>query len=245
MIEFHGETDVGRRRQLNEDCIHAADGLFIVCDGMGGHLAGEVASRIATEAIVGFIARAAADPDVTWPFGVDAGQPPEANRLSTAIRLANRAVHELSARSEEHRGMGTTVVAALIPPGRPTVTYGHVGDSRLYLLRDETLTQLTRDDSLAEMLPGGGAPVMRNVLTKALGVREDVEVDVAARDLAPGDILLLCSDGLTTMLPDAEILQTVLAHAGDLKEACRRLIAAANAQGGRDNVSVVLVRYTG
>jgi protein phosphatase len=224
----------------NEDTIFAADGLFIVCDGMGGHNAGEVASRLATDAIASFVRRSTSDPEVTRPWGFDSRLSDEGNRLAAAIKLANQTVFGQSTASEEHRGMGTTVVAVLVPPGRREMTYGHVGDSRLYLIRDGAMTQLTKDDSLADHVSADGTP-MKNVLTKALGVQGDVEFEVVGRELRVGDIVLLCSDGLTNMLPDAAILGIVGAHAGNLKEACRQLVAEANAQGGRDNVSVVLV----
>jgi protein phosphatase len=240
MIDFHGETDVGRRRPHNEDTIFAAAGLFIVCDGMGGHRAGEVASRIATETIAAFVQRSLSDPDLTWPCGLDPALSDDANRLRNAIKLANQTVFDQSAASDEHRGMGTTVVAALVPSRGGELVYGHVGDSRLYLIRDGAIAQLTRDDSLGDQVSGAGAP-LKNVLTKALGVQADVDFEVVGRDLRVGDTVLLCSDGLTNMLPDPAILEIVSAHGGNLKEACRRLVADANARGGRDNVSVVLV----
>ena len=240
MIEYHGETDVGRRAPHNEDTIFAADGLFIVCDGMGGHQAGEMASRLATDAIVGFIRRSTSDPELTRPWGFDSRLSDDGNRLASAIKLANQTVFGQSAASEAHRGMGTTVVAVLVPPDRREMTYGHVGDSRLYLIRDGAMTQLTTDDNLADFVSADGKP-MKNVLTKALGVQGDVEFEVVGRELRVGDIVLLCSDGLTNMLPDPTILGIVGAHAGNLQEACRQLVAEANAQGGRDNVSVVLV----
>lgn len=243
MLEFHGETDVGRRRQLNEDTIFAAEDVFVVCDGMGGHQAGEVASRVATDALVGFLRRSASDPDVTWPGAIDPARSDDANRLAAAITVANREVHRQALASAEHRGMGTTVVAAMVSPARGELTYGHVGDSRLYLVRGGVITQLTRDDSLAE--GAGGAAALKNVLTKALGVQPDVEVPVAGLALRPGDVVLLCSDGLTNMLSDAAILATVTAPGGTLADACRRLVADANAEGGRDNISVLLVRYAG
>jgi protein phosphatase len=255
MLTFHAETDVGRRREHNEDAVYAGDGLLVVCDGMGGHQAGEVASQMTVEVIADFIARSRNDPELTWPFGFDTQLSDAANRLATAIRLANQAVFQKSIASEECRGMGTTVVAALVPRNRPEVVYAHVGDSRLYLLRDGALTQLTRDDSVAALISGGdagessgsgGEPVlMRNVLTKALGVRDEVEPTVATGELRPGDLLLLCSDGLTTMLPDGAILEVLRAHGHDLEEACHRLVAAANQQGGRDNVTVLLARWEG
>ena len=240
MIEFHGETDVGRQRPHNEDTIFAADGLFIVCDGMGAHRAGEVASRLATDAIAGFVGRSRSDPDLTWPCGLDPTLSDDANRLLNAIKLANQTVFAQSAASAEHRGMGTTVVAALVSRTGDQLVYGHVGDSRLYLIRDGAMAQLTRDDNLGDRLGPDGRP-LSHVLTKALGVGGDVEFDVVARELRKGDAVLLCSDGLTNMLPDPAILAIVTAHAGDVQEACRRLVAEANAQGGRDNVSVVLV----
>ena len=245
MFEVHGKTDVGRRRQLNEDAIFAADGLFIVCDGMGGHKAGEVASRLATDVIADFIKRSQNDPELTWPCGFDPRLSEDANRLSTAIKLANRTVFHTSRSSDDYSGMGTTVVAVLVAPGRAEMTYGHVGDSRIYLIRDGAMTQLTKDDSLVNLVSADDAPAVKNVLTKALGVQEDVEFEVVGKELQAGDIVLLCSDGLTNMLPDPAILEVVTRQAGTLEEACRHLVAGANAQGGRDNISVLLGRYGG
>lgn len=245
MLEFHGETDIGKRRQGNEDAIFAADGLFIVCDGMGGHKAGEVASKLATEVIANFVKRSESDSEITWPCGFDPQLSYDANRLTAAIKLANRLVYHKSVSSDDYSGMGTTVVAVLVSPGRAEMTYGHVGDSRIYLIRGGAMTQLTKDDSWVNLVSASDAPVMKNVLTKALGAREDVEFEVVGKELQAGDIVLLCSDGLTNMLPDPAILDVVTAHAGNLGEACRQLVAGANAQGGRDNVSVLLVRYGG
>jgi protein phosphatase len=245
MFQFHGETDVGKRRQLNEDSIFVGDGLFVVCDGMGGHKAGEVASQVATEVIVNFVKRSISDPDLTWPCGFDPERSLDANRLTTAIKLANRTVFGKSVSSEDFSGMGTTVVALLLAPGRPEVTYGHVGDSRLYLVRGDTITQLTRDDSWASLASGSDAPVMKNVLTKALGAHEDVDFDVVDKELVPGDVMVLCSDGLTNMVDDPTILEVVTAHGENVEQACRDLVARANAEGGRDNISVLLVRYAG
>ena len=245
MLEFHGETDVGKRRQLNEDSIYAGDGLFIVCDGMGGHKAGEVASKLATDAIANFVKRSAEDPELTWPYGFDPRLSYDGNRLITAIKLANRIVFRKAMSSDDYSGMGTTVVALLCSPGRSEMTYGHVGDSRLYLIRGTTMTQLTKDDSWVNLVSPAETSVMKNVLTKALGAREDVEFDVVSRPLQPGDVMLLCSDGLTNMLSDAAIVEIVCAPGHDLEAACRHLVAEANAQGGRDNVSALLVRFGG
>jgi len=245
MLEFHGETDVGKRRQLNEDSIYAGDGLFIVCDGMGGHKAGEVASKLATDAIANFVKRSAEDPELTWPYGFDPRVSYDANRLITAIKLANRIVFRKAMSSDDYSGMGTTVVAMLCSQGRSEMTYGNVGDSRLYLIRGRVMTQLTKDDSWVNLVSPADTSVMKNVLTKALGAREDVEFDVVSRPLQPGDVALLCSDGLTNMLSDAAIAEIVSAGARALESACRRLVAEANAQGGRDNVSALLVRFGG
>jgi serine/threonine protein phosphatase PrpC len=243
MLMFHGETDIGKRRQLNEDTILAADGLFIVCDGMGGHKAGEVASKLAVDVIANFIRRSEADLELTWPYGFDPTISYDANRLSTAIKLANRVVFRKSVSSEDYSGMGTTVAAVVVSPERPEMTYGHVGDSRIYRIRGDVMTQLTSDDSWINLMPGNDTATMKNVLTKALGAREDVDFDVVTAELAPGDVVLLCSDGLTNMLSDDAILAVVRAHPAELGAACRQLVSAANEQGGRDNISVLLVRY--
>jgi protein phosphatase len=250
MITYHGETDVGKRRTLNEDAIFADETLFIVCDGMGGHKAGEVASQVATDAIATFVKRSGDDPEITWPYGFEPRASHEGNRLRTAVMLANRAVFRKSASSDEYTGMGTTVVAVLVSSRTPHMTYASVGDSRIYLIRDGAIQQLTRDDSWLNLAWDAGAldnstrASMKNVLTKALGSRQDVDFEVGDHELNDGDTVLLCSDGLTNMLTDQQILQIVSRHGAALEAACRELVAAANAEGGRDNISAVLVRYT-
>jgi PPM family protein phosphatase len=250
MIVSCGQTDIGRRRALNEDSIYAQDGLLLVCDGMGGHKAGEVASKMALEAVVAFVRRSAEDPEMTWPYGFDTRLSYDANRLSTAINLANRTVFRKGASADEYTGMGTTIVAAIVPARRPQMTYAHVGDSRLYLIRAGAMRQLTRDDTWVNLHwseAGESEPAesaMKNVLTKALGARQDVEFEVHEQSLEDNDLLLLCSDGLTNMLSDARILDVVAARLPDLEAACQDLVAGANAEGGRDNISVILARYT-
>jgi len=250
MLAFSGQTDVGLRRPLNEDTIHARDGLFLVCDGMGGHKAGEVASKLATESIAGFIERSGADPEMTWPYGFDPRLSFDANRLNTAIKLANRLIIRKAATVEEYTGMGTTVVAVLVNPRRPYMTYAHVGDSRIYLVRGFDLVQLTRDDSWANLdwtVSAGEIPPemsMKNILTKALGAREEVEFAVVEQGLQPADLVLLCSDGLTNMVPDPQIREILLARANDPETACRELVSSANAAGGRDNVSAIVLHYS-
>lgn len=250
-VHHFGLTDVGRRRKINEDAIFRGEGLFIVCDGMGGHRAGEVASALAVDTIVKFIERSEEDRELTWPFGFNPRLSYNANRLFTALKLANRAVYRKASSADEYTGMGTTVAAVLIAPADPVMTYGHVGDSRIYLIRGGAMLQLTRDDSWANLAWSAGAapeesPVastMRHVLTKALGAREDVDFDVVDQALSDRDVVLLCSDGLTNMLPDRRILEVVLQQGDDLEAAGRQLVQEANEQGGRDNISVILVQY--
>jgi len=250
MISSHGQTDTGRRRSLNEDAILAFDNLFIVCDGMGGRKAGEVASQLALDVIAAFVKRSAEDPEITWPYGFYRGASFDGNRLRTAIKLANRAVFRKAASSDDYTGMGTTVAATIISHNRPQMTHAHVGDSRLYLIREDVILQLTQDDSWANLSwEGSGEPddtakvSMKHVLTKALGAQDDVDFEVVDQELTHGDIVLLCSDGLTNMVPDKRILDIVSAHRGDLERASEALVAEANSQGGRDNISVILVRY--
>ena len=250
-ISHFGLTDIGRRRKINEDSIFRADELFIVCDGMGGHKSGEVASSLAVEAIVRFIERSHEDRELTWPYGFNPRLSYSGNRLLTGIKLANRTVFKKASSADDYTGMGTTIAAVLIPQGETLMTYAHVGDSRLYLVREGVMLQLTRDDSWANVAWSSGGPddssvtgtTMKNILTKALGAREDVEFDVVDQPLSDGDVVLLCSDGLTNMVPDRRILEIVTRHGADLEGAGRALVDEANAQGGRDNISVILVQY--
>ena len=251
MISFYGQTDVGRRRSLNEDSIFAVENLFLVCDGMGGHKAGEVASQLAVDAIAGFVNRSAEDAEITWPYGFLNRVSLEGNRLRTAIKLANRTVARKAASSDDYTGMGTTVAAVLVSRNRPQMTYASVGDSRIYLIRGGgAILQLSQDDSWAnlpweaEAVDDATRAAMQHVLTKALGARDDVDFETKSQDLNGGDVILLCSDGLSNMLSDQRILEIVSAHGADLEGACRDLVSEANAQGGRDNISVILVRYT-
>jgi protein phosphatase len=160
-------------------------------------------------------------------------------------------VFKKASSADDYTGMGTTVTSVLISQGEPLMTYAHVGDSRIYLIREGVMLQLTRDDSWANVAWAGGGPddvsvtgtTMKNILTKALGARDDVEFDVVEQALSDGDVVLLCSDGLTNMVPDRRILEIVTRQGADLEGACRELVDEANAQGGRDNISVILVRY--
>ena len=251
MVSFSGRSDIGRRRSLNEDAIFAGDNLFVACDGMGGHKAGEVASQLAIDVIASFVRRSAEDSEITWPYGFNQAVSFDGNRLRTAIKLANRTVLSKAASSDDYTGMGTTVVAMIVSPTRPRMTYAHVGDSRMYLIRAGAIVQLTRDDSWASLSWEEGADPddttkasMKHVLTKAVGAQDDVDFEVTEQDLESGDVILLCSDGLTNMLSDQQILEIVVTRGVDLGGAGDDLVAAANAEGGRDNISAILVRYS-
>jgi serine/threonine protein phosphatase PrpC len=252
MIEAFGRTDVGRRRKINEDSFLVAPELhlYAVCDGMGGHNAGEVASRMAVDTLSAFVQRSGVEKEITWPWGLDADLSFDANRLKTAIRLANSQVFQSADRNEELTGMGTTVVAALVSSS--TMTVGSAGDSRCYLARDGKLQQLTQDDSWVSAALGEGIlnsddverHPLRNVITKAIGARDSIDIEIIEHTLRAGDLIILCSDGLHGMLGDGEIERLVLSGSGSLEEVTANLVDAANEAGGRDNVSVVLLRYS-
>jgi protein phosphatase len=252
MLEAYGQSDVGRRRKLNEDnvLVDTETFLFSVCDGMGGHNAGEVASKMAIETLQSFIEKSHKEKEITWPYGLDVNLSFDGNRLKTAIKLANKRVFRAADNREDYTGMGTTVVAALVSGN--ILTVGSAGDSRCYLLRDGKLSQLTRDDSWVSAALGEGIlnsdeiekHPLRNVITKAVGAKDTIELDVVEHTLAPGDLAMLCSDGLHAMLNDEQILATLTPLPATLQEAAAKLIEAANEAGGKDNVSVVLLRYS-
>lgn len=245
-----GLTDVGLQRDHNEDsfAILQDHELYIVADGMGGHRAGDVASKLATEAIVDFF-RATAAEDFTWPFHFDSRMSEEENRLLTSIKIANRQIVERSSRSRECHGMGTTVVGALFSGRKGKMYIGHVGDSRAYRVRGGEIRQMTRDHSLVndyllampELTEEQKSELPKNVITRALGMQEHVSVDLQGDDATVGDCYILCSDGLSGMIEDAEILE-IVSQSPSIEEACRKLIALANEHGGEDNITAVLVR---
>jgi PPM family protein phosphatase len=251
VIELHGLSDPGRKRKGNEDAMLLVPGvgLGVVADGMGGHQSGEVASALATEALGDFVTRAHQDRDLTWPFGLESERSFEANCLRTGIKLANRRVIDAGRERSDLAGMGTTVVAVLARDDR--LTYAGVGDSRAYLVRDATLRQLTRDDSWIEAAVAQRLVAdderhdhpFRHVLTKAVGLQDDVEFEVFEQALAPGDRILLCSDGLTTALTDEQIHEVLDLYGADVEAACSALVAAANDAGGPDNITVVLLQH--
>ncbi|HET9957541.1 MAG TPA: Stp1/IreP family PP2C-type Ser/Thr phosphatase [Polyangiaceae bacterium] len=245
-----GITDVGLQRDHNEDsfAILKDHALYIVADGMGGHRAGDVASRLATEAIVDFFRTTASD-DFTWPFHFDARLSEEENRLLTGIKIANRQIIDRSTRSREYHGMGTTVVGALFNAKRGKMYIGHVGDSRAYRVRSGQIVQMTRDHSLVndylmampELTEEQRSELPKNVITRALGMQDQVSVDLQSDDAQAGDVYVLCSDGLSGMIDDQEIV-SVVASTPDLEEVCRRLVALANEHGGEDNITALVVR---
>lgn len=247
MVSAFGVTDPGPARTNNEDAFISDEQLrlFVVADGMGGHNAGEVASRLAVEAIRGFIQRSAEDPEFSWPYGIDPALSYDCNRLRTAIGLANRRVFHTAESHDDYTGMGTTVVGLLLSDGHMVV--GHVGDSRLYLAANGDLRQLTRDDSWVAKLLGDDPAVntadhpMRNVLTNVVGAHEQTEIHIAEHELRGGETMLLCSDGLHGVLDDDTICR-LMTTADNVEGAAKSLVAAALDRGSRDNVTAVVVR---
>ena len=251
-LTAYGVTHPGRVRPNNEDALlwDVPGGLFVVADGMGGHQAGEVASKMAVETVQNFLESSKGDHDLTWPFGFDPALSMNANRLVTAVRLANRKVYQAGEDKPDLAGMGTTIVIALVDGS--VLTFCGVGDSRIYVLSGNALQQITHDDSwvatvLARDPEFDRAQLahhpMRHVLTNVLGAREDTEVEVGERPLTSGEQLLLCSDGLYGGLDDAS-LQILLAGPGGLEELGERLVATSLERGGTDNITAVLVRAT-
>lgn len=244
-------SDPGLRRHSNEDCFCSRPdlGLYIVADGMGGHVAGEVASRVAVEAIQAFIQETAgADKNRTWPFPFEPAISLAANRLKAAFRLANRRIASAIADSQDLRGMATTASALLA--GADSVCVAHVGDSRVYVLKNSSLQQLTHDHSWVEEQVRAGTLTptaarqhpWRNVVTRALSGGEDPEVDVTEIRPARGERYLLCSDGLFSVVGDDRIAQILSDREASLEDVCARLIAAANAAGGPDNITALVLQ---
>jgi protein phosphatase len=230
-VSQHSErSDVGRQRQANEDSMLARAPLFVVADGMGGAQAGEVASMTAIQAFSG---------------GLPAGSPEEA--LESSIGTANRTIHDQAQSDPSLSGMGTTITVAAVDSQREEVVVGHVGDSRAYRLRDGILQRLTRDHSLVEEMRRRGQITeeqaedhpQRSIITRALGPEPEVQVDIRSVPAEPGDIFMLCSDGLTTMLTD-ERIRFLIEDATSLDAATRALVDEANIAGGRDNITVIL-----
>jgi protein phosphatase len=262
---FAGKTDVGLQREHNEDSLLVMDDMRVaaVADGMGGHRSGDVASQLAVSTLRDFF-EITVRKDATWPFPANPDLSDEENYLVTGLRLSNRRIFDRSLKAMNDFGMGTTIVAAMFGPGSRKVTVAHVGDSRAYRIRDGKMTQLTRDHSLvsdaAHMAPWLSeeevAQLPPNVITRALGIREDVAVDLFTEETRLGDVYLLCSDGLCGTLSDEQMRDVVLRHVAapsdaagaddldtaDLERACAELVDRANYFGGPDNITVILCR---
>jgi protein phosphatase len=250
-IRYAGGTHVGMKRGHNEDSFFllADQNLAVVADGMGGHNSGEVASQIAVETLAGFFRETEQDEDLTWPFKEDPAMRYEENRLSTGIKLANLRIYEMAASDEKHRGMGTTIVSLYF--GKEGAYLGHVGDSRGYRVRGGEIAQMTEDHSLLndylkvhkltqkeiENFPH------KNVIVRALGMKDTVKVDTRFEVPQANDTYILCSDGLSGPVTDQEIAE-ILGQYPDIKTATSKLIERANENGGPDNVTAILVRWT-
>ncbi len=251
-IEVAGETNVGRKRNHNEDnfALMPEFGLYMVADGMGGHASGEVASKLSIDALHDFLTETADDPERTWPYKMDRTKGYEENRLITGVKLSNLRIYESAQRDGKKRGMGTTFVG--LYAAEDGVFIAHVGDSRCYRFRAGKLEPLTEDHSLlndyikmkrltAEEIENFPH---KNVIVRALGMKDTVKVDTRYEVPEVGDTFLLCSDGLAGPASDEEI-EAVMQQAadGDIKEMTSALIAKANENGGPDNITAVLVRW--
>jgi protein phosphatase len=249
-LHSFGITDVGLKRTHNEDNFFRSDelGLYLVADGMGGHAAGEVASSAAIESIVSFAERHSKDEALTWPFGFDQRFSAPANALISGIRVANQTLFTMQQERPELNGMGTTIATLRLADNEATLA--HVGDSRVYRMRGEDLALLTSDHSwVNEQLQKNIITAeearnhrYKNVITRALGNRIDLEIDVRTEPVEVGDRFLLCSDGLSGMVEDWEMREVLKAAETDLRGAANKLVALANEAGGHDNISVVLIR---
>lgn len=249
-VQVAGKSDLGCVRTNNEDNFgyDTRYGVFVVCDGMGGQAAGEVASKIGVDTILEYFRKAGGE---TGKYPVE-GQPMEgvserANALASSIRLANRSIFEAASKDAGHAGMGSTVVAAMVKGN--FLSIAHVGDSRIYLIRKDSIQQLTNDHSLVMEQVRRGLITqeeaeksnMQNIIIRALGSEDTVEADVDDMMAQPGDILLLGTDGLTKYVKDAALLKLVKS-APTLSQACDALIQAARDGGGDDNITCILVR---
>lgn len=248
-IDFGACSDVGRIRSNNEDSyLNAPDlDLFVLSDGMGGHASGEVASRLATETIVAHCREAESNPALPLAGARVDGASNASNRLASAVRLANRAIRQAAERNPDQQGMGATVVAARFWEDR--VAIAHAGDSRAYRLRFGQIEQLTADHSfVADQVRRGAmtaaqaeASQFQSVLLRALGMDDEIEVALAEELVLDEDTFLLCSDGLTRELSEAQIA-SVLANAGDPQNAAEELVGLANQAGGGDNITAMVLR---
>jgi serine/threonine protein phosphatase PrpC len=250
-IRYAAKTDVGMKRTHNEDyfALIEDEQLFIVADGMGGHACGEVASKLAADVVGEFYAHSR-DADATWPYRYDHNLSYVENRMVAGFRLANLRIFQKSQSEPNLRGMGTTVVGCLINGDHAYVA--HVGDSRVYRIRRGEIKQLTRDHSLFEDYKDARPDMTeeeaknfphKNVITRALGMRETVQVDIRGFQIESGDIYVLCSDGLSGMVTDDSI-RSIVQNAKSLERAVAELVDQANRHGGTDNITTLLLQCT-
>lgn len=241
IVQSAGISDIGKKRESNEDrlCIDDDQGLYVVADGMGGHNAGEIASSLVVKAIRDFIV----SPETPAGNGSSAGLlSPEAGRLLAGIEWSNRVVHDAAVAQADYRGMGSTVSAVYL--GDETVIAANVGDSPIYLIRNGKIDLLSVPHTLqAEFANETFTALMGNVLTRAVGSKDTVDADICELNAFKGDVLVICSDGLSTKAPPLEIM--AIATSRPPEEACRELVNLANARGGDDNISAVVLRVTG
>ena len=252
-IDVAGLTDVGKKRGHNEDAllINEEQKLYIVADGMGGHASGEVASGMAIETLNHFFKETEEDEDRTWPYKMDKTLSYQENRMINGVKLANKQIFRRAQNDLRLKGMGTTIVSLFC---RERYAYiGHVGDSRVYRIRQGKLEQLTEDHSLLndymkiKKLTQNEIDNFphKNVIVRALGMKERVQVDIRREEMRVGDLFLLCSDGLSGLVNDEDLLRIVNEHGAVLEQAAKKLIDAANKNGGNDNITTVLARVAG
>lgn len=246
-----GETNVGRKRNHNEDnlLVYPERNLFVVADGMGGHACGEVASQMVVETMRDYFNRASEDPDATWPGREERGRSTSENMLNAGIRWCNYTIWEKGQSDQRFKNMGTTVVAFHIGDDG-LVTVAHVGDSRIYRLRGTELTQVTEDHSLlndykkmAVLTPEEEANFPhKNIIVRACGLKQDVLVDLARQKPERGDIFMLCSDGLSGEVVDPQICEIMIRERANLEKMAHALVQQACDNGGKDNVTCIVVR---
>jgi serine/threonine protein phosphatase PrpC len=248
-IRYAAKTDVGMKRTHNEDYFSLIEDeqLFIVADGMGGHAMGEVASKMAADTLSEFYHRTK-DEDATWPYKMDRQLSYVENRLVCGIKLANWRIYEAATKDPRCKGMGTTLVSCLVAGDK--VYFAHVGDSRGYRIRGDQIKQITRDHSLLEDYKEAKPDMSedeqknfphKNVITRALGMRDTVQVDIKHDSIEDGDTFLLCCDGLSGMVEDKKLAEIVRGAGGDLEKAVSALVDMANRNGGVDNITVILL----
>ena len=247
-VEAIGISDVGMKREKNEDAYLLRDdlGLYLVADGMGGHAGGEFASQIAVKTIEETIKNYPKYREEVTITGTP-GEPEPFQMLNCAIQRACKKIHEKSLEDPDLRGMGTTIVATLV--NDENLWLAHVGDSRAYLIRDRNIQQLTEDHSLvheqvkAGLLSAEEAKThkLKNIITRSVGFQEEVEADLFNMTIKPGDLFLICSDGLTSLVEDEEIKEVLLSH--DPKVAIRKLVQMSNERGGDDNITILILHF--